>query len=761
MKRRRGKAETRDHRTDADAAPASRRLIDAPWFWPVLIFIVAFILRAVYVTQVRYTPFFQTLGLDAKFYDRWARELASGTVRGDAYFMTPLYPYFLAAIYRLFGRNLLLVRMIQAGLGSLTAVLAFLIGREVYDRRVGILSGLLAATYGALIFYDGSILLTPALVFLNLLAIFVLLRADATSRSYLYLLAGLTLGLAAVGRAAVLAFIPFALLWVWLDGARVEAAAGAGRSTGRQRKRKTASGNTGPDGRGVRALITGSTARGARGAGLVLLGVVLVVLPITIRNYVAARDFVVITSNGGLNFYIGNSEISTGGYVKPEGLDIELPQLENFYFQRRYSSLLRLPLPGFAILAPLGLVGLGLSLRRRGTRLLGIFFVVYVASVAAFFVLARYRLPAVPVLIICGSFAVTEFWNWARAGEWKRFAAPAVALVVLAVLVNTNFYGVDREKGFAQSHFRLGIIYGERGLAERAMTEYRKSIAIDPNYPKSHLNLGVHLARSGQAAEAIGSFRRALELDPGYAEARVNLAIARGREGEYDVALAQLDTLLSSEPHHAMGLKERGIALYRSGRLEEAIEAFEEAARWDRDGRETPEIEFYLGLIRRPERPVLPPAVVASMARADTLARTGHVVEAVELYEDASRQAPASGEPLRRLALLKREMSLRDEAVELLRRALRLEPTLEHGHFALGVVLNELGRHDEALHEYDAQLRITPDYPGAHLNVALTYQFHTGNPNLAAFHYGRYRELGGEPVPAIESVLRGIDRPGP
>lgn len=759
-------------------------LLDRPWFWPALVALVAFLLRAVYTYQVRYTPFFQTLGLDAKFYDQWARGLIAGQAPGGAYFMSPLYPYFLAAVYGLFGRDLFLVRMIQAGLGAGTAALTFLIGHDLFDRRVGILAGLTTACYGALIYYDCSILLTPLLVLLNLAAVFLLVRADASARRGLYLAAGAVLGLAGIGRAAALLFAPVALLWVLKSDSR----------TG---------GSRGP---------TVDARR--RSAALFALGVVLVIAPVTIRNYVASRDFVAVTSNGGINFYIGNGGQATGGYVKPEGLDIvtdadgasiaeadigrelrpsevsgywyrrawsdiasdpgswlallarklhfvtssyELPQLENYYFQKRYSPLLRLPLAGFAVVAPLGFLGLGLMLRRRKTAILPLFAATYLASIVVFFVVARYRLPVVPVLAIGASYVVLHAVELAKEARWRRLAVSVGALVALAFVVNANLYGVDREKGFAQPHFRLGIIYSERGMIDEAVAEYEAAIRTDPNYPKSYLNLGAVLSEAGRTGEAAVVFRRALSVDPGYVAARVNLAMLLELEGEYDRALAQVDSALATDPTDAMALKERGIVLFRTGESEEAARWFREALLNDEAGTESAEAEFYLGLIERPGGSELPEQASRAMAAADSLTDTGRAIEALELLEEAVRLAPGSGEPLRKLALLKRELGFTEEAVELMREALRREPTLEIGHFMTGVFLNELGRHDEAIREYEAEVRVNPDFPSAHLNLALTYNFHAGNPNTAAYHYRRYLALGGEPVAICEDLLRGLE----
>jgi tetratricopeptide (TPR) repeat protein len=764
-----------------------RAVVDRPWFWPVAIFALAFILRTVYTFQVRYTPFFHTLGLDAKFYDDWARRIASGTSEKGAFFMTPLYSYFLAVIYRLFGRDLLLVRMIQAGLGSATAVLVYLLGREVFDRRVGVLAGLITACYGALIFYDCSILLTPLLVFLTVLALFVLVRADVTGRPALYLASGGVLGLAAIGRAAALASAAVAVLWILLS----------------PRERADRSGGH------------ASRAGAWRRAALVVLGILVVIAPVTVRNFVVERDFVPITSNGGLNFFIGNGDGATGGYVKPQGLDIvtdpdgeaiaeralrrnlkpsevsgywygraweniranpgpwaklmvrkvafvmssyELPQLENYDFQKRYSRLLALPLPAFSLIAPLGLAGLGLTFRRRRPRLLAVFACVYLLSIAAFFVVARYRLPVVPLLIVFAAYAVIELVRRARSFDAKALVVPIAALGVLLYAVNANHYGLSRESGFAQPHFRLGIIYAERGMTNEAITEYEEAIRLDPDYPKSYLNLGAVLSETGDIERAKQAFRTAIRLDHAYAAARINLAMLLERTEDYDLALAQVDTVLEQDSGNATALKERGVILYRAGRHEEAEEWLREALWMDGEGTERAEIEFYLALLAGGGGGV-PEEAQAAIARADTLAKTGRVVEAVEALKEAGRLAPASGEPMRREALLKRQMGLLEEAILLMAQALRLDPALESGHYMYGVFLNEAGRHDEAIREYDAELRLRPDFAPAHLNLALTYNFHAGNPNLAVFHYRRHLALGGEPIPALEAILSDLESP--
>jgi len=646
--------------------------------------------------------------------------------------------------------------------------------------------------------------MTPLLVFLNLLALWLLVRADVSGRVLLFAGAGAAIGLAAVGRAAVLIFAPLAVLWAGLP---VRAGRGGAPNAAVRGERAVRGGAGGPAGAG----------EGWRRAASLVFGMLMVVAPVTIRNYAVSGDLIPITSNGGLNFYIGNGEIATGGYAKPEGLDIvddpggesiaesalgrdltpsevssywysrawyhigsdvpgwarllvrklsfalssyEFPQLENYDFQRQYSALLSLPLPGFAIVGPLGLVGLAMAMGRRRSRILALFFMGYIASLVVFFVLARYRLPVVPVLAVGASYAVVRAYDMIRAGAVRRVAAPALAVAALAFVVNGNLYSVDRLTPYAQIHYRLGIIYGDRGDVARALNEYRRAIEIDPDYPQSYLNLGALLAREGRLDEAVSVFEEAIGIAPRYANAWLNLGMAQIAGGRLDQAIDSLDTAVSLDPGSAAALTQLGVALYRAGREEEALDALSRAESLD-DGSERAEIEFYRALATgSTAAEALTEDAARAVARADSLTQRGRAVEAAEVLREASVMAPNSGVPLQRLALLERNMGLLQEAVGHMREALRVEPTIAHGNFMLGVLLNESGRHDAAIRAYEAEVRIDPSYAPAHRNLATAYLYHLADRNRAILHYQEYVRLGGEPVPPLEEALGGADSPG-
>lgn len=236
------------------------------------VFFLALLLRLIYVWQIAGTPFFKSPILDANVYDQRAWQIAQGDWIGhEVFFQAPLYSYFLGLIYAIFGHNYLVPRLIQTLLGSLSAWMVYRLGSRVFDRNVGFLAGLIFAVYGPLIYFSGE-LLTPTLEIFLLLTF--LLKFDHLldrPTSWNFLFAGILLGLAAVTRPNVLIFLPGALLWIIL----------------RLRDR----------GRSLLGFV---------------LGMVLIILPVTLRNYWVGRDLVLISSQAGVNFYMGNNRWSNG-----------------------------------------------------------------------------------------------------------------------------------------------------------------------------------------------------------------------------------------------------------------------------------------------------------------------------------------------------------------------------------------------------------------------------------------------------------------
>ena len=164
-----------------EAAPPER-----PWF-ALAIFAVALIVRLVHVWQIRRSPFFALLMGDSRGYDEWARRIAAGDWFGtEVFYQAPLYPYVLGVIYAAAGRHLLLVRLVQAVIGSASCALLALAAAGLFatrahpehGRRAGIAAGVMLALYAPAIFFDGLIQKSVLDVFFVCLALWLISRAE-------------------------------------------------------------------------------------------------------------------------------------------------------------------------------------------------------------------------------------------------------------------------------------------------------------------------------------------------------------------------------------------------------------------------------------------------------------------------------------------------------------------------------------------------------------------------------------------------------
>lgn len=191
----------------ADVGPA--RAIDRTIVPLLTIIGLGLVVRLIYVIWYPQQP----VAYDATGYDQAALAVLNGHYppAGRA-----LYPAFLAAIYWAFGHSYADVRVAQAGMVSVIALIAFLLGRDVFGRRQGLMAAALVSFYPGLLAYSG-LLLTETL-FALLIAAFAwcLLQAWRGGGLGWALGCGFTLGLATLCRSEIVGLaLPAGALLTW------------------------------------------------------------------------------------------------------------------------------------------------------------------------------------------------------------------------------------------------------------------------------------------------------------------------------------------------------------------------------------------------------------------------------------------------------------------------------------------------------------------------------------------------------------------
>src|SRR5215207_5059717 len=239
----------------------------------LLVFLVAFAVRLVHVWQLRSSPFFDTLLGDASGYDLWAQRLAAGDwIGSDVFYQAPLYPYFLGLVYALFGRDLLIVRVVQALIGSASCVLLGLAGARWFSKRVGLVAGLALALWAPAIFFD-------AIIQKSVLDMFFMCLA-------LWLISGIRDQGSGIGAGGALGAAMAALSLTRENGLLLV------------------------------AVVLAWLVWKSRPAALAFVaGLALIFAPVVIRNYSVDGGFYLTTSQFGSNFYIGNNPNADGTYA--------------------------------------------------------------------------------------------------------------------------------------------------------------------------------------------------------------------------------------------------------------------------------------------------------------------------------------------------------------------------------------------------------------------------------------------------------------
>ncbi|MGH7871292.1 MAG: tetratricopeptide repeat protein [Candidatus Binatia bacterium] len=588
--------------------------------WIITIFAIAFVLRLLYLYQIQSIPLFYHLAGDGRTYDEWAQRIAAGDWLGSGvFYQAPLYPYFLGLLQLFFGHNLWLIRVLQIVLGSLSCVLIFLIGQKLFSRGAGIAAGLFLAFYAPAIFFDALIEKSNLDVFLLTSLLVLLIGAMQRQHWSQWLTAGAVLGLLGLNRENALVLVVVVPFWIASYFS-------------------------------LQSLQTRAT-----WTGLFLGGLLLILLPVGLRNFAVGGEFKLTTSQFGANFFIGNNPGADGTYGSVQRI-IGEPQLEgndaarlaeraagrkmtpgevsdfwlqkalsyiraqpgewfklltkkslmvwnarevedsdDFYIYSRWSWLLTFVgwVNHFGVLAPVAAVGVWLT-RGQWRRLWILYAIVvsFAGSVAVFYVFGRYRFPLVPLLALFAGAALAYLPILVRNRAWRSSMAVFAVLLLSALVVNWPIYGI-RGPG-SGGYNNLSNAYYKQGNVSEAINTARQALAVAPDRGVAYYNLGNLYAGQGRFDLAKQYFERAMEIYPNYADARSNYGQLVAERGDLETGIRYFREAIRLNPSIPRAHLNLGVALAKLGRIDDAIGPLQQAVRLSPD---SPEASYYLGSV--------------------------------------------------------------------------------------------------------------------------------------------------------------------
>lgn len=556
------------------------------WLVILAIVIAGVTVRLMFLSDWAGLPSFWGLWGDELNFHRTAQALIDPRLDAPPFLYQPLYAFYLAGVYSLFGADPASAHHLQLLWSALTILLAALLGREIGGRWGGRIAALLAALYGPLVFLEGS-LLDPAINLpLLSLALLLLLQAERGGERWRLLLAGLAAGLVTMGRPNFGVCLPVAAVWIWC------------RPWPRPRR--------------------------AWGLVLAFIGVLAGLSPAWLHNARRGESFQPVSSAGGISFFIGNNAQATGLYHVPKGERIdaqsheayrhslrllaeqaegrplsesevsgfwyrqglrfwveqplsglrlfalkllwavnreEAPIHHPYLFGQEVSRTLRF-LIGFGVVFPFALLGAAWARPRgAGVWLLVACALAYLATMVVYYVADRYRILLMPLLwplAARGMLALGERFRlgWRKAGWGLAILAGASLLPQLPLMSEAQ-----RQNSIASSYNLQGKIEGDVGHYARAEHYFRLAIARSAPGTGSlaRCNLGRLFELRGNPAEAERLYREAIEINPESRKALERLAELAEQRGDTAEAVSWWERLaeVSADPGPARRQVER------------------------------------------------------------------------------------------------------------------------------------------------------------------------------------------------------------
>jgi Tfp pilus assembly protein PilF len=305
-------------------------------------------------------------------------------------------------------------------------------------------------------------------------------------------------------------------------------------------------------------------------------GALLIISPVTLRNYLVGKDFVLIAWQGGYNFYLGNNSQATGwstmaphihksleggiydarrlaeeemktklkpsqisrfwykkgvGYMLSQPLSwleltvrktlffwkgYEIPNTQNAYMNEDFSTLLAVLLGESFIYLPFGLIGplsiLGLLICLRRIKKYLLLYLFVISYSASVIVFFVCARFRMPVIPILIIFASFSIWWFYQKIRDKQVLRVLISLVVVVILLLTL-------------NTRLENVTGD----QRGM---------------NHFILGGAYYQLGEVESAISEWETSLGFKPSLNICRISLADAYFNQGSLDLAEMHYTTAL-------------------------------------------------------------------------------------------------------------------------------------------------------------------------------------------------------------------------
>ncbi len=185
---------------------------------------------------------------------------------------------------------------------------------------------------------------------------------------------------------------------------------------------------------------------------------------------------------------------------------------------------------------------------------------------------------------------VHAFYN--RGTSKKDWASELKDSIMLQSALKDFDQALQFNENFQEGYHNRGITYEnlsdyaktqeqKTALLNKALSDYNKTIEIDPTYENALVNRGVIKGKLGNMDAAIEDFNKAIELQPDNASAYSNRGLAKDNKGDENGAIADYNIAIEKDPEFTTAYLNRGIVYRRRNNLNASINDFNKAIELD------------------------------------------------------------------------------------------------------------------------------------------------------------------------------------
>jgi predicted O-linked N-acetylglucosamine transferase (SPINDLY family) len=143
--------------------------------------------------------------------------------------------------------------------------------------------------------------------------------------------------------------------------------------------------------------------------------------------------------------------------------------------------------------------------------------------------------------------------------------------------INNYKKAIALKPNYAEAYNNIGIVLIDQGKLEKSEEFLRKAIALKPNYAEAYNNIGVVLKDQGKLEESLEFLRKAIALKPNYAEAYNNIGLSFYVMGKNDLAINNLKEAIKIKSNNPEAYNNIGLAFFSKGYPLDSIECYKKA----------------------------------------------------------------------------------------------------------------------------------------------------------------------------------------